>query len=119
MDFNIHNVRLDKTMAITGCSGFPNAKLEVFKLDDKPSKYPGNGLNIHARVRFWSASSANVTDMGIINFNVYSKNDPTRTRLGYLYTDESLTIGPGFNVIHATGRFIASGDVATSMIEKF
>ena len=38
-------------MALTGCSGFPNANLEVFKLDDKPSKYKENGLNIHSQVR--------------------------------------------------------------------
>lgn len=119
IDFNIHNVRLDKTMTLTGCSGFPSANLEVFKLDDKPSKFKENGLNIHSRVRFWSDSSANVTDMGIVHFNVYAKEDPTRTRLGFLYTDSSLTIGPGWNVIHASGRFIASGIVATTLIEKY
>ena len=72
--------------------------MQIFFPTHPPSNHTTN-------FQFWSASSANVTDMGIINFNVYSKNDPTRTRLGYLYTDESLTIGPGFNVIHATGMY--------------
>lgn len=118
LDFNIQNVKLDKAMVLTGCSGFPDSRLEVFTLDDGPSKFPGPGLNIHARVRFTSASSANVTDMGIINFDVFSGED-TSVRLGYLYTTGSLTLGPGENVIEATGKLIHSGEIANRVIRRY
>ena len=39
--------------------------------------------------------------------------------LGYLETDESLSVVPGWNVLRGTGRFNAQGSLADDLIHNF
>jgi hypothetical protein len=146
IDLYVPSVHLDKTVIMKGCGAFKNTSLELFYLDDLPSNATGGndpGLNVHMTARVYNPSTANVTDMGRIHFDMSysapssfsssSSSSPTiptinflgtgplnnQLRLGYLETDESLSVTPGWNTLRGTGRFNAQGDLANSLIHNF
>ena len=161
--FNVYvpGVRFSKTVIMKGCNGFKNTTLEMFKLDDLPNnntwaKNTTKGLNVHVKVKIYNPSNANVTDMGIVRFdmtlkheqqqhqrkqlNLYPKistmamnemnnnnnnidnnkdNNLDETELGFLLTDGSLSVVPGWNTLHASGKLIGQGIYADQLIEHF
>ena len=119
--------------------------MEVFYLDDYPSNATGGnepGLNVHMTAKVYNPSTANVSDMGRIHFDMtyIVPNGTTGTtsttslasevnqnseggnriiKLGYLETDESLSVKPGWNTLRGTGRFNAQGELANGLIHNF
>ena len=142
----VPNVHLNKSIVMKGCGGFKNTSLEVFYLDDFPSNATGGkapGLNVHMTARVFNPSTANVSDMGRIHFDMSytvpgGSNESSVTgergvvgvvngnaappqiiQLGYLETDESLSVAPGWNTLRGTGRFNAQGELANGLIHNF
>ena len=134
MNMYVPYVHMNKTVVMKGCGAFENTSLEVFYLDDLPTNATGGdvaGLNVHMTAKVFNPSLANVTDMGRIHFdmsyssstiNDNSKGDAGEQQqltLGYLETDESLSVVPGWNVLRGTGRFNAQGSLADDLIHNF
>ena len=150
LNLYVPSVHLNKTVVMKGCNAFKNTTLELFYLDDLPSNQTGGdkpGLNVHMTARVYNPSTANVTDMGRIHFDMFYSvpegptrngsnggnggnggqlNHPStlhpkeqRIQLGYLETDESLSVAPGWNTLKGTGRFNAEGDLANVLIHNF
>ena len=177
-DVYIPGVQFHKKILLQGCNGLKNTSLEIFTLDDLPNPLYNSsnstGLNVHIQAKVYNPSVANVSNMGIVRFNMYYdsksvdleeevaqkkntfatrrtttnyfspttleptrhtvhnngghndgghnyavRNGVTRYSLGHLLTDGELSVAPGWNILRASGRFIASGQYANELIEHF
>ena len=135
-DLFVPGVQFNKTVTMKGCRGFHNTTLEVFTLDDGPPCVPGTppdarGLNVHLNAKVFNPSAANVSHMGFVKFDMmYNpstngsrsgklENEKESILLGTLFSDDSLSVAPGWNQLVAHGRFTAEGDFADILIQRF
>ena len=127
-DVYVPGVKFNKSVLMTGCNGFHNTSLELFTLDDEPNAKFLNqsGLNVHIAAKIYNPSFANVTNMGVVRFDMsfapkgaVGEASVGHQELGYLLTDGPLSVAPGWNIMRASGRFIAEGQYADVLIQKF